>query len=312
MIELKPAWCVDDKALLEAIELDQWKDGAGKPAATRDGDDWSPGEGVLLKRTIRLKVPQAELRRRLDLQAGAVVGVAARWTCRSTASAGVHDNGPQPLPLIDDIELSLSIPPTIAGSIELETCIVVSWRDGAGGPGRCPDGGLVWSDGWSAAQGQVSVILEGSEFRIPVQTISFKERFGEQSDAVWSIGVDARIELEDLLANVATIYLNHDVLSRDFRGQGGEPDASLLPAMASAGINSDLLRLLTGRLRETLLELSPGATHSAGTVGEILIRNLTGAFDSLPAAIQSLDDDPSRFMRAIWSHFAPTSWAGKR
>lgn len=312
MIELRPAWCVDDSTVDENIELEHWVDDNGRLALARTGDDWTPGEGLALTRKVRLRVSPGELRRNLGLQAGAVVGIAARWACRATSTAGVHDEGPHPRPLTEDLDLSLTIPASVAGSLELETCLVVGWRDGTGGVGKCPDGGIIWSDTWSAVPGQLRVTLEGSEFRIPVQTVSFQERFGERSNALWSIGLDAGIDLTDIIANVATIYVNRDVVARDFSPRDGDHDLRLLPSMSQAAMNADLIRLLTSTLREQLTEHSAAATYPDGTVGQILTLNLDGAFGSVSAALRSDNEDPSGFIRALWSHFAPDSWADRR
>jgi hypothetical protein len=204
--------------------------------------------------------------------------------------------------------LSLTIPSTIAGSLELETCLIVTWNGVAPGTGQCPDGGLIWSDGWSAGPDDAQVVLEGSEFRLPVHTLSFRERFGEALEAVWTVDLDPDIELSDLLANVATVYLNQDVLARDFRSPSGEPDAGALPGVARAGINVDVLRLLTIGLSETLRAHVPNSSYPEGTVGRILTVNLDSAFGSVASALQCCEEDPARFSRLLWSHCAPEHW----
>jgi len=311
MLELRPKWCVDDSVLRQVIEFGPWMDEHGKRATSRSGDDWAPGHGLRLTRDVRLLVDARSMRRKLNLQSGAVVGVAARWACRSTSMAGVHDEGPRARPLVGDTVLAVSIPSVVAGSLEIETCLVIGWQSGLSVPGKCPEGGLIWSDGWFAGPGESLIILEGSELRVPVQTTSFKDRFGEDSDSLWSINLDLDIRLDDLMANVVTVFINQEVLMRDFRNSNGEPDASLLPAMTRAGISVDLLYLMTRTLKEELLQIRSLDDFPEGSVGQILCMNLRTTVGSIEGAVQSLDNDPSKFLRLLWSHCSPDSWSGR-
>ncbi|MCU1365755.1 MAG: hypothetical protein JWN39_1394 [Ilumatobacteraceae bacterium] len=126
-LELRPAWCLADQAVSEAIVLGPWVDEGGGLANALDGDAWRPGGSLQLRRVVEMKVDPIDLRRRLGLRAGAVVGIAARWSCRATATAGVHQGGPASINLGSESILTIDVPSTIASAIEIETCLVVNW-----------------------------------------------------------------------------------------------------------------------------------------------------------------------------------------
>src|SRR5262245_55778760 len=98
-LELRPTWCVGDDAIEAVVSFGPWVDENGLAAAERDGDHWKPGDTVCLTRSVELLADPLDVRRQLGLRPGAVIGVGARWSCRSTATAGVHLGGPSPLDL---------------------------------------------------------------------------------------------------------------------------------------------------------------------------------------------------------------------
>lgn len=306
-LELRPSWCLDDEAITKVASMGDWMLAGGGSAFDLDGDKWSPGSAVRIERELVTELDPIDLRRRLGLQAGATVGVAARWTCRTTAAAGTHRGGPTPIPLDGEIVLELEIPETVAGSIEIETCLLVGWSDTVP-EGACPDGALVWSDGWSRSVKERTIVLEGSETRIPVRTVEFEAHFGGRSSALWAIEVDPSLQLEDLIANAVTVLLNRSTVKRDFRDADGEADPSKLPPAAISGIQVDLIRMLTTTLLDDLEDLESWDEYAEGTVGSILPRWLTEAFGSVASARADFTDDPASFSRVLWDRFAPETW----
>jgi hypothetical protein len=307
-LELRPAWCLDDSVVEEILEIGAWVTKDGRPALGRDGDDWKPGEPVGISRVIRLKDAPADARRRLGLRPGAVVGVACRWTCRTTSEGGTHVGGPAPLPLADNLTLSLEIPSNIAGSIELETCLLVRWTTDDRSPNSCPDGAMIWSEGWNINRSERTLLLEGSEVRIPVRTVAFANHYGQSSGALWAIDLDPSVALDDILSNVVTVLINREVLDRDFRNADGEGDASLIPAHAAAGIQVDLLRSLTAALKEELDGDEDWHEQEEGTIGAVVVRHLTETFDSVEAGLADFSEDQPAFSRRLWDRFAPSFW----
>lgn len=309
-LELRPTWCLTDPVVDTAMTFGPWKTADGRPVSTQDGDSWSPGTGLLLRREIELDGDPLGVRQHLGVGAGGTVGVAARWTCRATFMAGVQTAGPLPVPLTSSTVLELDIPADIAESLEIETCLIVNWG-GERPAGASPDGALIWSDGWSSGRDERTVLLEGSEARIPVSTVSFAERFGRPSRAMWAIDLDPSVGLEDLLSNVATVLLNKDVLAREFRGDHDEPDPTLLPPFALAGMSVDLVRGLTIALHEELTDTEGWQEHRDGSVGAMLVLRLTDAFGSVPDALVTLERDEPSFTRELWHRFAPDSWKAR-
>jgi hypothetical protein len=303
---------VTDDAIDSVIGLGQWSDEDGLSVAGRDGDHWKPGDGVHLERTVELLADPLEIRRQFGLRPGAVIGVAARWSCRSTATAGVHVGGPLPLDLLSNGTLAVDIADAVAGSVELETCLVVSWNDADRSATSSPDRALIWSDGWILSAADRELLLEGGQGRIPVRTASFKDYYGQPSDALWAVDLDPAIEPEDLLANVVTVLLNEDVLKRDFPDSEGAPDATQLPPSAIAGIQVDLARSLTASLHDELEDAPNWTEHGTGTVGAMLALRLTEAFGSVALAVTNFEQDESTFSRELWNRFAPRSWSTGR
>ena len=261
-----------------------------------------------MARSVELKSDPLDARRQLDLTAGQVLGIAARWSCRATSTAGVHLGGPAPIPLADTVSLTLDVPADIAGSIEVETCLVVRWTVDERPTDACPDGALVWSDGWTRPIGERTILLEGAETRIPVRTVSFEQRFDKPSGSLWAIDLDTSIEPDDLLANVVTVLLNRDVMVRDFRDADGEPDPAQLPPSALAGISVDLVRVLTSALAEELEGNEDWTDLAEGTVGRMLVLRLTEAFGSVATALADHERDQPAFSRGLWNKFAPDTW----
>lgn len=298
-LELRPSWTWSDDDTLDAIEFGAWQADNGVDAFELDGDSWKPGTAIQLTRQIQLSSEATDL----DVQS---IAIAARWSSRSTASAGVHVGGPEPLALNDSMKLELHLPASIAVDAEIETCLVSRSNETA-----APLGALLWSDGWSASRADRMITLEGSATRIPVRTVRFSERFETASSALWTIHVEPSVELGEPIGNVCSVFLNEEVLQREFQDSDGEPDASRLPDYVSTGIQVDLMRSLVRALLTDLQELEPGALNDQdGSIGAMLTARLTEAFGSVSAGVNSLEDDPSAFDRRLWSRFAPNRWSG--
>jgi len=312
--ELRPSWCVGDEEVRSLIEFGKWEIG-GSPAFDRHGDDWQPGEHVTVTRTFVRQSEPADLRRRLGLTTGQVVGVGARWACRATSMAGVHVGGPGPLKLPEEADsITLEIPAEIALSIEIETVLIVKSTSDAQRPDSIPDGSVLWSDGWTLPAQERLILLEGSEARIPVRSVSFAHHFGEASSALWAIDLDPIISLDDLVANVVTVLLNKDRTAKDFPGADGEPDVARIPSSLLAGVNVDLVRSLASSLRVELLEtnwasLQDLASFEDGTVAKLLGIHLIQTFGSVTDAMKTLQNDIPLFDRRLWDLFAPNSWS---
>jgi len=309
-LELRPAWCLTDDTVNSFLNFGDWTDEHHAPAMARDGDDWRPGDGLIIHRSVELDGGVVDLRRALGLRAGAVLGVAARWSCRSTATAGVHVGGPAPLVLESDLNLQLEIPSTIGGSLEIETCLIVGWTVSEPPPTACPHGALIWSDGWSSARSERTILLEGADLRIPVRTVSFKDYYGAPSSALWSIDVDPPIALDDLVANVVTVLLNEDCLEREFTDNAGRPDASQLPPWVHTGISVDLVTCLASAAVEELVA-DDFDELGEGSVGAMLDLRLRTTFGSVSAAVADLTSNPATFSRQLWSGLAPDSWSAR-
>jgi hypothetical protein len=307
-LELRPSWCLDDETAKELIELGAWTSADGTPALNRDGDHWRPGEPVLLQRQVQLRVDAVDVRRKLGLRPGAVVGIGSRWTCRRTSEAGTHEGGPEPLALTTDVTLDLAIPPHIGGTVELETCLIVRWTTDDRPPHSCPDGAMIWSDGWSVGKPERTLLLEGAELRIPVRSVAFSSYFGQPSGALWAVDLDPSVALDDVLSNVVTVLLNREVLDRDFKNGDEQGDASLLPSASAAGIQVDLLRSLTAALVDELDGNERWQDMEDGTVGALLVRHLAESFGGVQAGLDNYRDDQPVFTRQLWHRFAPTSW----
>lgn len=309
MLELRPTWCAGDSLVEELIEFGAWSDGEGRALAARGGDEWRPGDGLRLRRVVRPQSSPLEIRQKFGLPAGASVGVAARWSCRSTAIAGVHTGGPGALALDEASELTLDIPAEVGGVIEVETCLVVRWPEGVDSEGQCPDGAMVWSDGWSTLPHERSLVLEGAELRIPVRSVSFEQHFDEPSRALWAIDVD-NASMDDLVSAVVTVLLNREILEQEFGGRGDEegPDAARLSASVRSAISVDLIRALTASLMSELDDVDEWGDLAAGTVGQLAALRLTESFGSVAAGLNCYRDDEATFSRRLWNKFAPERW----
>lgn len=311
--ELRPSWCVGYEEVESLINFGKWEVG-GSPAFDLHGDDWQPGERITVVRTFVRQSEPVDLRRRLGLTTGQIVGVGARWACRATSTAGVHVGGPGPLKLLGEVEsITLEIPAEIAGSIEIETVLIVKSTSVAQQPDAIPDGSVLWSDGWTLPAQERTILLEGSEARIPVRSVSFAHHFGEASSALWAIDLDPVISLDDFVANVVTVLLNKDRTAKDFPGADGEPDVSKIPSSLLAAMNVDLVRSLASSLREELLEtnwahLQDLASFEDGTVAKLLGIHLIQTFGSVTDAMKTLQNDVPLFDRRLWDLFAPKSW----
>ena len=158
-----------------------------------------------------------------------------------------------------------------------------------------------------------TILLEGDEARLPVRSISFNELYGSKSDALWAIDVDDTSSLEDMVANVVTVFLNTDVTGRDFKS-GSEPDVSKIPDSLIAAIHVDLLRNMTFSFSEVLGDEAWSSMediehYQDGSIAKMLGFNLVDAFGSLDLAISTLSTSPQTFDRKLWDLFAPGSWS---
>lgn len=307
-IELRPGWCLSEDQVEGALELGGWKDSDGAPAFEFDGDSWRPGQALVFEREVEPLVDPGGLRRELGLVAGQMVGLAVRWSCRSTAIAGTHVGGPEPIPLDGPFTLRIEVPADVAGSIEVETCLVSRWTTDQRPVDAAPDGALIWSDGWEIPSRDRSVLLEGDELRIPVRTVSFAERYGSAASALWAIELDTRIELDDLLSNVVTVNLNRDVLGRDYPDADGEADPSRLPDALLAGISADLIRSMTAAVLDDLDGGQDWADWPEGSVGSLVLLRLMQAFGSVKAGADAYENDQPIFNRCLNDLLAPDSW----
>ena len=308
-LELRPSWCLIDTDV-ENLNLGPWIDDQGKEAISRDGDDWRPGQEVQLRRSFEVEGDLLDLRDQLKLAAGLSVGIGARWYCRSNGRAGVHDGGPSPIPLLEAESIVVTLPAEIAGSVELETCLIASWNQQGDAAADCPAGSLLWSDSWSLAPASREVLLEGSELRLQVETISFNDKFPSKSGALWYVELDPSIEPHNLFSNVVTIFINADILKRDFKNELGEPDSSRIPASLIAAIRVDLYRLLTHALQSDLEEPDYWDECPDGAVGPALYAHLEEAFETVQAALACFSDEPADFSKRLWDGCAPNSWRG--
>lgn len=315
-LELRPSWCLDDDLVATVLEFGVWMDDK-KAAFERDGDDWQPGEQITITRTVTPLIKQSEIRRRFGLAAGQVVGVAARWSCRSTSNAGVHVSGPTAIKLLGETTLTLEIPVELAKSIEIETCLIVNWTAPNDQAGLASEGSILWSDGWMQAANDRTVLLEGDEARIPVQSVSFNQQFGKVSSALWAIDVDSSIAFDDLLANAVTVLLNTDVTSRDFSGTDNELDVDKIPDSLLSGIQVDLMRSLVSILQEDLndanwTDLQDLKGYEDGSVAKWLGILMIRMFGSTTSGVNAFRLDESSFSRELWNLFAPNSWRNSK
>lgn len=307
-IELRPPWCLTDETVYEAVRVSDWQNESGATAFDQNGDNWKPGEALTIRRLVEPTLDPLDLRNHLGLVVGQTLGVAARWSCSSTNNAGVHVTGPSPIVLDGAIQLEIEIPEHVGGSIEIETCLLTRWTSDLRPTGASPDGALVWSDGWTIAPKERTILLEGEELRIPVRTVSFGDRYDSRAGSLWSVELDTSIELDDLLSNVVTVYLNDDVLRRDFTDQDGEPDPARIPAPLLAGISTDLVRALTACLVAELDDDLTWDELAEGTVGAMLLLRLSQAFGSVTAGADAYENDQPAFSRHLNDVFAPDSW----
>ena len=312
-LELRPSWCLDDKTVSNVLEFGDWMDGK-KTAFERDGDDWQPGEKIIITRTVTPLIKQNELRRRFDLAAGQIVGVAARWSCRDTSNGGVHIGGPSAIKLLGETTLTLEIPVEIARSIEIETCLITNRSTPNDQTGLAAEGSILWSDSWTQSASERTVLLEGDEARIPVRSVSFKQQFGKVSSALWAIDFDTSIAFDDLLANVFTVLLNTEVTSKNFKGADKKPEVSQIPDSLLSAIMVDLMRGLTSILKDELLEvnwtdLQDIKDFEDGSVGQWLGIRMIRMFGSTSSGIEAFLHNESLFSRELWDLFAPNSWS---
>lgn len=309
-LELRPPWCLSEATVSELIDFGEWITADGVAAVDHSGDHWKPGEAIHLARRVNLLVSPIELRQRLGILPGAVLGLAARWTCRTTFEGGAHVGGPRAVTLTSDTTLGLEIPPRLGGSIELETCIVVTWTSDDRPSDACPTGATVWSDGWSVDRRERTLLLEGAEMRIPVRSLAFSGHFKRPSGALWAVDLDPSIAMDDLLPNVVSVLLNSEILERTFRGEADEPDASRLPSFVTSAIQVDLVRALTAALVDQLEGDEDWRELDEGTAGALIVRYLTEAFGSVHEGIARFEGDEPTFTRELWHRFSPTTWAG--
>lgn len=307
MLELRPKWCATDDLAHGLLSLGDWLDADGRGISESTGDKWTPGMGLRLRRTFTPELSQREIRQRLGLSPDASVGIAARWFCVETASAGSHLGGPLPLDLDQPAELVMVIPGDLGGSVEVETCLVVRMNDEATDPSGVPNGGLIWSDSWSTASADRRVLLEGSELRIPVRSVSFASYFDDGSRALWAIEAEPESH-EDMLSATVTVLVNVDEAPQISVGDEFELDVASLSSAAVAGIQVDLVRVLCAALIDDIEEDISWSDLSEGSIGQFLALRLTGAFGSVQLGLASFREDQATFARLLWGWFAPVNW----
>jgi len=311
-LELRPGWCLSDDEVSQVLTIGDWRSDGGHKVSDLDGDDWKPGETVALHRSVSLEGTLIDLRRGFGLPTGQSAGLAAAWKCSATAVAGVHVGGPAPVPITQDLEsLVLEVPQGIGGSLELEMCIV-SLKASGKAKSAIPVGAVLWSDSWTTPNSDRTLLLEGDETRLPVRTVSFQEYFGQASSALWAIDLDTTIESDDLIANVALVLLNKDVLEREFRDTDGQPDAARLPPSALAGISVDLVRTMTAVMLDDFDASDDWAELAPNTVGATLVLRLTESFGSVDKAQAAYENDQPTFCRELWNRFAPNAWGAEK
>jgi hypothetical protein len=311
MVELRPTWCVPDKLIYDLLQPGSWIDDDGRQIVDLTGDEWKPGSSVTIRRAINPSLTQLEIRQKLSLSPDATVGIAARWSCKETALAGSHFNGPLPIAIADGepIDLVLQIPGDIGGSIEVETCVIVRIDSGNVDSSGVPDGALIWSDSWSTPLTERRVLLEGSELRIPVRTISFDSYYADGSQALWAIEAE-QLALEDVVSASVVVLINADQVKTvtDELGNTNTPDVASLSSTSRAGILVDLVRVLTANLLEELDEIGEWSDQDDGTVGQLVALNLTKAFGSVQLGVNCFREDQATFARGLWSQLAPERW----
>lgn len=301
-IELRPTWCVQGDLPPEGLALHAW-DVNGIPIDQFDGDDWTPGQVVRATRPVVIADEVDALRRGLGLPSGTRLGLGVRWYCQATMTAGTHLDGPGPLPLTDFIEAAVELPAEVAGSVMLETSLLLGSPDRRATGG--PDGGVIWSDTWTNDDALIE--LEGDEHRVPVLRVSFAKRYEEASSALWTVEVDPGAEPDHVLSAVCSVVLNEDVLARDFADRNGAIDENRLSDALVTEIRTDLIRALCQTIDYGLDDLDPSG-HLPGTVGEILGTQLVECFGSPATAARELRDDPTSFDRRLRSHLSPMRW----
>ena len=313
--ELRPPWCASDQAVKALIDFGEWSK-EQRNVFSLDGDDWKPGADFDVTRTIEIECSPLEIRRKFGLATGQSLGVAARWSCRSTSRAGVHEGGPLALPISEQDQITLRLPREIASMVEIETYLVVLGSPQQQGDNLVQPGAVVWTDSWETPVSDRTILLEGDEARLPVRSISFNELFGSKSDALWAIDVDDGSSLDDMVANVVTVLLNTDVAGRDFKN-GSEPDVSKIPDSLIAAIHVDLLRNMTISFSEVLGDETWSTSediehYQDGSIAKMLGLSLIDAFGSLDLALSTLSTSPQIFDRKLWDLFAPDSWSAVR
>jgi hypothetical protein len=312
-LELRPSWCLADDVVADALDLGPWMIDE-TPALDRNGDDWAPGQAVSARRLVQLTVDPLEMRRRFGLAAGQVVGIGARWSCKATSMAGTHSTGPSPSELGGLESIDFAIPSMLARSIEFETFLILHRKSSESSISSIPTGSILWCDSWSTPTQDRSVLLEGDEARIPVHSVSFKQQFGTTSQALWSVDLDPTIELDSLIANVVTIFINSEVAKRDFVGSDSQVDLKMIPDSLLSGAKVALVRNLTERLLDDLdgvtwKRSSDLKDFPDGCIAKMLGPILVTGFGSVQSAVTTFQTDGPMFDRELWNLFAPNSWS---
>lgn len=302
LTELRPTWCVQGESSPDGLNVAPWQVN-GAPLEQFDGDKWTPGQVVRATRIIEIVDGVDAFRRGLKLPSGTRLGLGVRWYCQATSHAGTHVSGPSPLPLAETFEIAVELPAAVAGSVTMETALLLGSVDRrtAGGP----DGGVIWADTWS--NDDVAIELEGDEHRIPVLRVSFKERYENASSALWTIEVDHGAVGDDVLSSVCSVVLNEDVLARDFADRLGTIDENRLSDAQVAEIRVDVVRTACRTIEHELEDLDPG-DHLPGTIGSIIGGQLIECFGDAATAARELRDDPASFDRRLRSHLSPMRW----
>ncbi|MEE8600782.1 hypothetical protein [Euzebya tangerina] len=295
-VELRPEWCASAVSAPGGAVISGWQVTApvAKPLEEFDGDDCAPGADIMLMREAVLD--ERALRREMGLSAAARFGFTARWYCQKANLAGVHDGGPNPVLVLED--LTITLPGAVAGSVELETCVVLT----AAAQSDPPVGSVIWSDAWSDRHdlGGRVLVIEGDEFRVPVVLTNFDRSLPPECRAgLWHIDIDIEAEMQDRAANNITIQLNARLIDQRFDGQVGKVPSALLQAM-----RIDMLRQVAARF---LPEPEP-QDFDDDTFAALALGIAAGTGGSWSSSARQMLEQPAVFETALWSIFSDGAW----
>lgn len=295
MVELLPVWCADPEEIPIGLELEPWTAAhlVDKAMSDCDGDDWQPGVAVILQRQVSLD--PTRLSEALGLPFGTRVGLAARWYCASTSRAGVHTGGPTPLE--QPRTLRLEVGAAVAGSLTVETYIVVT-KEGQDPPLA---GATVWCDSWSTRavpKEERFLLLEGDQLRPRVRVVDFSESRNEVAGSPFHIHIEEGAALEDPVANVVTIEINRANSSAPMGDGGDDPEVEPeIPELLVQTVRVAWLRAVADRF---LTEDWKAEDIEEGSIGWLVHDVAMSVAGSWSGARDLLEEAPSMFESALW------------